>query len=152
MSVAAANARGDNVVGGLAGIGGDVSNCYSTGDVTGGYNAGGLMGSNGGSVVNCYSIADVSGIDDVGGLLGSNSGSVFNCFWDTETQSHGVTDSIGDDKGTVAKVAGLPTTQMQTESTFTSAGWDFSAESANGTSETWQMPSGGVSSVNLFSQ
>ena len=44
---------------------------------------------------------------------------------DTDTQIHGVTESIGVDEGTTANVSGLPTTEMQTRSTFTNAGWDF---------------------------
>jgi len=133
--------------GGLVGsvYGGSVSNCYSAGDVRGEYDVGGLVGLNrSGSVSNCYASGDANGVDEVGGLVGWNSrGSVSNCFWDTETQSHGVTESIGDDGGTVDNIAGLPTAQMQAESTFTSAGWDFLRESANGTSETWQIPAGG---------
>ncbi len=29
---------------------------------------------------------------------------------------------------------------MQTQSTFTDAGWDFAGETANGTADTWKMP------------
>jgi hypothetical protein len=112
-------------VGGLVGKnGGSVSNSYSTGDVGGDYRVGGLLGIHyDGTVLNCYSTGDVSGDIDVGGLLGWNFyGIVSNCFWDTETQTHGVTESIGLNEGTVTNVAGLPTAQMQTKSTFTDAG------------------------------
>jgi hypothetical protein len=117
-------------VGGLVGLNseGIVLNCYSTGAVSGtNWGIGGLVGWNGndGSISNCYSSGDVSGIFSVGGLMGFNSGSVLNCFWDTDTQTHGVTESIGDNLGTATNVAGLPTTQSQTKSTFTDAGWDF---------------------------
>ncbi|HUS71566.1 MAG TPA: GLUG motif-containing protein [Sedimentisphaerales bacterium] len=117
-------------VGGLVGYNssGSFSNCYSTGDVSGDFDVGGLVGYNrGGSVSNCYSIGDVNGTGDyVGGLVGGNySGSFSNCFWDTNTQIHGVTESIGLNDGDVNNVEGLPTTQMQTKSTFTDANWDF---------------------------
>lgn len=143
------------LLGGLVGsvYGGSVSNCYSTGDVSGDYDIGGLVGANmSGSVSNCYAIGDVNGVDEVGGLVGLNRyGSVSNCFWDTETQSHGVTKSIDDDDGTVDNVAGLPTAQMQAESTFTSAAWDFLGEYTNGTSGTWQIPPpGGYPVLNCF--
>lgn len=119
--------NGDWCVGGLVGInGGNVSNCYSMGNVNGDEYVGGLVGINGGSVSNCYSTGDVNGAEDVGGLVGENYyGSIANCFWDTDTQTHGVTDSFGTNTGTVTNVAGLPTAQMQTMSTFTDAGWDF---------------------------
>jgi hypothetical protein len=109
---------------------GSVSNCYSTGDVTGtGINVGGLVGiSLFGSVSNCYSTGDVNGTGvKVGGLVGVNGqlSSVSHCFWNTDTQTHGVTDSIGSNSGTVTNVAGLPTAEMQIKITFTDAGWDF---------------------------
>ncbi|GAI16679.1 unnamed protein product, partial [marine sediment metagenome] len=87
---------------------------------------GGLVGYNeGGIISDCYSTGDVSGGRDVGGLVGWHEGSASNCFWDIDKQTHGVADSIGENEGTVTNVAGLPTAQMQTRSTFTSANWDF---------------------------
>ncbi|MHC4088201.1 MAG: GLUG motif-containing protein [Planctomycetota bacterium] len=120
-------------VGGLIGIhhSGTITTCYSTGNVSGlnsGDFVGGLVGYNSDKVINCYSTGDVSGTDDVGGLVGINfmGGSVSNCFWDTDTQTHGVTESIGLITGAdVNNVEGLPTSQMQTRSTFTDADWDF---------------------------
>ncbi|MHC4559109.1 MAG: GLUG motif-containing protein [Planctomycetota bacterium] len=105
-------------VGGLVGRiwRGSVWNCYSTGSVSGDDNVGGLVGYNNmGTISNCYSTGSVSGRGAVGGLVGVNGGSISNCFWDINTS--GTTTSSG---GT-----GLPTAQMQAESTFTSAGWDF---------------------------
>ena len=116
--------------GGLVGMNavyGRVSNCYATGDVTGRYGVGGLLGYNYGIVSNCYATGDVNGVY-VGGLIGAinDDGSVSNCFWDTGTQTHGVTLSIGRYKGgIVTNVSGLTTTEMQTRSTFTEADWDF---------------------------
>jgi hypothetical protein len=105
-------------VGGLVGtiFQGSVLNCYSTGSVSGDDNVGGLVGLNFlGSISNCYSTGPVSSDAAVGGLVGANNGSVSNCFWDINTS--GTTRSDG---GT-----GLPTAEMQAESTFTSGGWDF---------------------------
>jgi len=122
------NVTGGVYVGGLVGWNdGGVSKCCFTGSVSGEFSVGGLIGSNwlAGSVSNCYSIGDVSGIDYVGGLVGWNEGGISNCFWDTDTQTHGVTYSIGDNQGTATNVAGLPTAKMKTKSTFTDAGWDF---------------------------
>ena len=120
---------GNKDVGGLLGynlIFGSVSNCYSISDVSGPNYVGGLVGTNSGSVSYCYATGDVYSVGLVGGLAGHNySGNVANCFWDIDTQTHGVTDSFGKKTGTVTNVKGLPTTQMQTRSTFTDADWDF---------------------------
>ena len=70
-------------VGGLVGsngtsaiLSGNVTNCYSTGAVTGtGWYVGGLVGYNGdGDVTQCHSTATVSGDDCIGGLVGCNRG------------------------------------------------------------------------------
>jgi hypothetical protein len=122
---------GQDVVGGLVGFyfDGTISNCYSTGDVSGEQGVGGLVGhlfrSN---FSNCHSTGNVNGSEYVGGLIGyvDIKGEISNCFWDTDTQTHGVTESIGFNyEGTITNVAGLPTAQMQTRSTFTEADWDF---------------------------
>jgi hypothetical protein len=128
----AGSVRGDNQVGGLVGHNEDgiVSDCYSTSDVSGDNIVGGLVGSISGSynnVFNCYSTGDVNGLGDVGGLVGhiDINGEISNSFWDTDTQTHGVTDSIGLNDGTATNVSGLPTAHMQIRSTFTDANWDF---------------------------
>jgi len=61
---------------------GIVSNCSSSGNVTGDFSVGGLVGKNSGAVNNCYSRASVAGRHlDVGGLVGENGGgSVSNSY------------------------------------------------------------------------
>jgi hypothetical protein len=123
-SYSTSSVSGGENVGGLVGINwGIVSNCYSTDSVNGnGSYVAGMVGANAGSVSNCYSIGDVNG---VAGLVGVNysDGSASNCFWDTDTQTHSVTNSIGYNEGTTTNVAGLPTSQLHQQSTFTD--WDF---------------------------
>ena len=122
---------GSESVGGLVGYNtGDISRCYSTGGVTGNDSVGGLVGDNPGSITSCYSTGLVVGDDNFGGLVAHNSGSVASCFWDVETS--GVADGIAG--------MGLTTAEMQNMETYLEAGWDFVAESANGTAEAWQMP------------
>jgi len=125
-------ATGDNV-GGLVGLNswGDVAQCYSTGAVTGKYDVGGLVGRNGhGAVSHCYSTGAVSGKYDVGGLVGENwRGSIARSFWDMESSGQGAS----------AGGTGKTTAEMQMESTFTSAGWDFVGETANGTEDIWRL-------------
>ena len=61
---------------------GSITNSYSTGSVTGGYQyVGGLVGSNYGSITNSYSTVSVTGESDVGGLVGSNyKGSITSSY------------------------------------------------------------------------
>lgn len=119
---------GGEYVGGLAGSNrsfpfpkANITNCYSTSSVIGFYSVGGLIGeivtsSSWPSISNCYSRGIVGGMTS-GGLIGSNDDltDVLACFWDVETS----------DCNTSA--GGMPktTAEMKTESTFTSAGWDF---------------------------
>nr|WP_256701715.1 YDG domain-containing protein [Burkholderia sp. SRS-W-2-2016] len=120
--------------GGLVGYnaGGSVSNSYATGSVSlngtnvyGGY-AGGLIGSSYGTVSDSYSTGAVSSSTggSAGGLIGSSGGPVTNSFWDVTTSG----------QSTSAGGTGLTTQQMQTQSTFTAAGWDFA--------NTWVMYEG----------
>ena len=119
---------GNQYVGGLVGRNyGAISNCYATDSVTGTSNVGGLVGDNNGTISNCYSVGAVPGWAFVGGLVGGFGGPVYNSFWDVETS--GQWFSAG---GT-----GKTTAEMQTESTFTGAGWDFVGESVNGTEDIW---------------
>ena len=138
-------ASGSEYVGGLVGFNNNInnnssiSNCYSTSAVSGSAVIGGLVGYHlgNGNISNCYSTGAVTGSQILGGLVGYNSGAsvdVNGCFWDINTS--GQTNSKG---GT-----GKTTTQMKTLSTFTSAGWDFTNETANGTNDYWRMCVDGV--------
>ncbi|MHC4461103.1 MAG: GLUG motif-containing protein, partial [Planctomycetota bacterium] len=112
---------------------GRISNCYAEGVVSGGGAIGGLVGHNGdGTITNCYAMGGVSGDDYIGGLVGYSGdwSHVSDSFWDTETS--GQTTSAG---GT-----GKTTAEMQTESTFTDAGWDFVGETINGIEDIWFIP------------
>jgi hypothetical protein len=113
---------------------GIVNNCYATGNVSGTTAVGGLVGGNFSVITNSYSTGSVSGTSDVGGLVGDDTvggdtGTTTASFWDKQTS--GKTTSAG---GT-----GKTTAEMMTESTFTSAGWDFTNESANGTEDIWRL-------------
>jgi len=129
-------------IGGLAGWNGyNINNCYSTSDVNGGDVSGyigGLVGYNSSIIRDCYSAGTVSGgtsSSDLGGLVGYNeygTTTTTACFWDTITSGQ-----IGSDGGT-----GKTTSEMQTESTFTNAGWDFVGETANGTNDIWFINEG----------
>lgn len=77
-NTAAVYGGGSGYTGGLVGQtnngGVIISNCYNTGNVSGSYEVGGLMGRNNGSVSKCYSTGSVIGTGNtVGGLIGNGS-------------------------------------------------------------------------------
>jgi hypothetical protein len=70
-------------IGGLVGFNhdGTVTQCYSTGAVSGTYDVGGLMGWNyWGTVTQCYSTGTASGRSNIGGLVGYSNGVINNCY------------------------------------------------------------------------
>jgi len=133
---AAGSVTGGGCLGGLCGENNDgtITNCYAAGSVTGGGRLGGLCGKNNdGTITNCYATGSVTGDYYFGGLCGYNGdGTTTNCFWDVETS--GTTDGVGNQDPDPAGVIGKTTEQMQTESTFTDANWDFSVMPV------WRMP------------
>jgi len=87
------------------------------------------------TVSNCYATGSVSGSSIVGGLVGYDYfGTVTASFWDIDTSGQ-LTSAGGE---------GKTTAEMKTLSTFTSAGWDFVGETANGYLDTWRMCADGV--------
>ena len=130
-SYATGNVTGDDTVGGLFGYNdGNITNCYATGAVTGNSKVGGLCGYNYSSISQCYATGDVYGNKDVGGLCGYNSSSanISSCFFDTDTT--GQEFGVGSDQSSDSDVTGLTTSEMQSLSTFTGAGWDFDGDDA----------------------
>jgi len=76
---------GISFVGGIAGnsgIYGIISNCYTTGSITGDNFVGGIAGLNGddGTVSNCYTTGTITGDNFVGGIAGSSYQTVSNCY------------------------------------------------------------------------
>jgi len=133
-------------VGGLVGAqngGSAITNSYATGGVNGGNSdcsagAGGLVGYQAGAITNSYATGGVNGGSGdcsagAGGLVGYPIGAITASFFDMQTtgQSNGV------DSGSTAGATGKTTAEMQTQSTFTNAGWDFASASP-----VWSMPSG----------
>ena len=146
LGVENVNITGGSFAGGLVGYnwGGSLTSCYATGSVTGtGYSRciGGLVGYNyQGTLTACYATCSVSGYLQVSGLAGYNSGSLTACFWDINTS--GTTDGVGNVNPDPNGVAGKTTAEMKTESTFTSAGWDFVWETVNGPNDIWAICEG----------
>ena len=130
-----------NAVGGLGGSNdGDLINSYATGNVEGDMSVGGLLGTRGsyGTVTDCYATGAVTGTQFVGGLVGysfSFDVAYTKCFWNNTVNP--LLDGIGNT--TDPNVIGETTENMQTESTFTDAGWDFVAETINGPNDIWTI-------------
>ncbi len=137
---------GTGVVGGLVGVIYTVSvlNSYVTGVVTANNSVGGIVGLfDSGIISNSYATGAVVGSSPAGGLVAiNNTGTISNSFWDTQTT--GQSTSIG---GGIGKT----TTEMQTLSTYTSAGWDFVGETTNGIEDIWQMGCGTSNGYPVFS-
>jgi hypothetical protein len=125
-----------------------ISNCYSTGNVTGSDGSiyvGGLVGYQHiaigtAAVINGYSAGHVTAGNNsnyIGGFIGYCGEAVFNSFWDVEAS--GLMEGAGD--GSDVELAGKTTAEMKTRSTFTSAGWDFWGMPQNETDTIWAMKS-----------
>jgi hypothetical protein len=123
-------------VGGLVGENqGSITTCYAIGSVTEtgqySYSAGGLVGRNYNMITSCYSTSSVSGDWSIGGLIGwNNSDAITACFWDINTS--GTSNGVGNMGPDPNDVIGKTTVEMQIQSTFTDAGWDFE--------NIWKMP------------
>jgi len=124
--------EGLSQTGGLVGNNGaTINNCYSHAVANCGNTAGGFVGNNtsDGTITNSYSTGNPGATTNEGGFAGQNGGTISNCFWD-KTTSESETSAGG---------TGKTTAEMKTLATFTDAGWDFEAESANGTNNYWDM-------------
>ena len=139
-SYSTGSVSGDRYVGGLVGCNyrNTIGNCYSAGSVSGITNVGGMVGWNRyGTITNCYSKGSVSGITNVGGMAGDDqSGSYTKSFWDNTVNSG--LPGIGNTSD--SNVIGESTANMQTQTTFTDAGWDFMGETLNGIEDIWFIP------------
>jgi hypothetical protein len=69
-------------------------------------------------------------------------GTLTSCFWDVDTS--GLSAGVGFDEDQSARVTGKSTMEMQTLSTFTDAGWDFTDETVNGIYDYWRMCADGA--------
>jgi len=133
MCFSTGSVTGTRFVGGLVGWNNNAAavNCCSTGQISGNDYLGGLVGYNEKALIdNCYSTGKVPKGDHVGGLVAYNlKGTIRDSFWDITTS--GRSGSAGG--------KGKTTVQMKTRLTFTSAGWDFIGETANGTEDIWTI-------------
>ena len=74
---------GRQFVGGIVGLSSTmITNCFSTGNVSGSYGSvGGIAGQNVGTISNCHSSCTITGsANDVGGIVGYSDGLVSKCY------------------------------------------------------------------------
>ncbi|MHC4475909.1 MAG: GLUG motif-containing protein [Planctomycetota bacterium] len=80
-------------------------------------------------------------ITNGGGLVGFDDGGSYTaCFWDSDINP----DVNGIGNGSDPDVIGESTANMQTQSTYTSAGWDFVGETVNGPNDIWRLCEDGI--------
>lgn len=109
-------------VGGLIGRNfGNVSNCYTDCEVSGGNSVGGFCGliNYANSVIsNCYSVSRVNGSQKVGGFLGENGSGVIyqNCYYDSSQTTTTV----------VGGIEGKSLSELKNQATYKN--WDFKNE------------------------
>ena len=108
---------------------GTISNCYSTGSVSGENYLGGLCGQNSfGDITNCYAAGSVKGYYRIGGFCGTSSGDIINCYYYL---------FAGPNSGN-----GVPLDdhQLQNQSSF--IGFDFTGDDSDGTDDIWSITPG----------
>ncbi len=141
----------DKVAGLVGTLRGRVESCSVDCLVNGRLEVGGLIGRNNGQILNSYARGAVNGVNHIGGLTGLlyGKGLASKCYaicdiTSTEAQ-WGEFIGWGDLESVVASfwVEGrMSEEDMMLQSTYTSAGWDFVGESANGSSELWDICEG----------
>ncbi|MBN2519643.1 MAG: hypothetical protein JXB17_03995, partial [Bacteroidales bacterium] len=116
-----------------------VNNSYSSCDISStSVGVGGFLGYShiGANLTNCYSTGSVSGSGTVGGFVGfAFSLDCSNCFWDTD--SSGTTTSVGSNNSGNTLPTGKTSIQMRDYTTFFNTGWDFINETKNGSNSYW---------------
>ncbi len=128
---------GQSEVGGLVGKNyHSISNSYAVCTTKSQSTTGGITGSNTGVISGCYSASMVSGLDLAGGIAGSSSSNAFDAvFWDLDISQ--LQYGSGNLTYNPAGLNGLSTIEMQTKNTYMQSGWNFDS---NGGIPTWWMP------------
>ncbi|MHC5155184.1 MAG: GLUG motif-containing protein [Planctomycetota bacterium] len=115
LGIEETNINGDDYVGGLAGYSeaSVIKNCHVTGQITGDYGVGGLIGYNyfdyfeTGIITRCHTTGQVFGNKAVGGLAGYNyEGLILHCYSTSEIVGQGLRPNligglVGDSRGNI---------------------------------------------------
>jgi hypothetical protein len=142
-SYSTGNVTGEAHVGGLFGFndGGDIMNSYSSGSLSGDRNVGGLVGYNynGANIMNSYSLGSVTGNQSLGGLVGDNyNATVTDSYWNTETSTQST--SAGGATGlTTAEMTGSAAETNMVGLDFTSVWSTVLASDADSTADSYPI-------------
>ncbi len=113
---------------------GTLYNCFSVGNVSSYYTAGGVSGSNSKVCENSFSIGNVTANGNVGGVIGSNSSDdiITNCYYSTDRyDGNGVGENGNYNSGSVT-VYGKTTREIAMLSTELGEGWTKGSISEDG--------------------
>ncbi len=143
-STASVNGAGSYGGGLVADNNGSISDSYASGDVEclDDY-VGGLVGlsSETGQITNCYSTGNVSGTNSIGAFIGFNNGStISNSTWNSDTCD--IELGAGGNTGNLNNFTGLSNLEFLNQANFTNLGWDFLGEDTNGSQDIWTFSSG----------
>jgi hypothetical protein len=144
-------------LGGICGSNyGKIENCYSTCVVSGSSKArttGGIVGYNKNSIATVYKCFSAGRVTSSGTLHGAICGWNYGGYigyslWDTQTS--GTSAAIGSSSlGTIYKVDGKTTNELNTESTYTSYNFDFNSDDGD---VEWLMPISGYAQLGWQTQ
>ena len=114
-----------------------ITNSYAMADVNGIDHVGGFAGYAKGEITNCYSAGEVYGennggeVNSVGGFvglyeIGYNEEIIDDCFWDIEASGMAIgVGFVEGDLSVILDIQGKSTVQMKSGQIFAGAGWDF---------------------------
>lgn len=127
-TVTVSNYNGGGIIG-MMSVSSVLIKSYSEADVSGGYYIGGLVGHlDASEVKKSYSTGVVSGSTDIGGIAGiNNGGTVENSYTVSKDSGSSYIEAVGSGSATNSFSGDSDIADMQTLSTYTDAGWDFSA-------------------------
>jgi hypothetical protein len=105
-SFATGNVSGVSTVGGLVGVGANLSACFAAGTVRGIDEVGGLVGTSWGATAHSYATGAVTGRAAVGGFIGTHTGRINEVF------SVGPVTGTSETGGFAGRVSGAVSTQL----------------------------------------
>ncbi len=119
-----------------------ISNCYSTGAVSGSNYLGGIVGQlwGGNEGLNyCYTTSSISSTSTTytGAVVGYTNCTFTNCYYNSDNNSD--LNGVGTDAKGNAATTGLTKTEMKTLSSF--SGWDFAGLTTDGDDDIWAIAS-----------
>jgi len=133
------------IIAGQQGAGANILRCAVSGNVSGGYASGGIVGTNAGNIIDCYSrVATNMSHTANGGIAGENSGVINRCYFAGTTNGSVARNGVAPAAGTITNTfwdsivsgttsgGGTPktTAEMKNVRTYTDPSWSTGLTSA----------------------